>query len=175
MSAIELSFEATPELQLQAAYGWAVRDPERGPPRFGTGQALTWALLVLLLLAAFQEWERPEFLIGFGLAMMLFGALHLWSCRRSNDRVRALYAARDPRTAQVTMRFDENGFDHRDGLSETRVDWRAVDAVLAMAGASGLRMGGGTIAVPDSALPDALPSREFRDRLRGWIDTRRQG
>ena len=172
--AIEASFEATPELQWQAAYGWTLRDPERGPARFGMGQALIWALVFVLVLAAFQGWFGPELLLGIGLAMIVFGAVHLWSCRRTNDRGRALYAARDPRTAQVGMVFDDVGFTHRDGLSETRVDWRAVEAVVALTQANGLRMGGGTVPVPDGALPEGLSPRAFRDRLRGWIEARGQ-
>ena len=71
-------------------------------------------------------------------------------------------------TGEISVRFDAQGVELRDDVSERRYSWAAINAVQKAKGATVLRTGMSMIAIPDAALTEGLDPGAFRARLNEW-------
>jgi len=66
------------------------------------------------------------------------------------------------------MTLDHLGVDFRTGVSHSFFQWAGVDDVLETAKSLALRIGGHTIPLPDTALPEACDRSSFKDQISEW-------
>lgn len=166
---LELRYTMTPDLQLQAAYGWSV--PEAGTRLTGIliFQITLWLLLFFALVAVFQGGPHRSsgMLIVSGVGgFMLFSGI---SCIIMNARIKRLYADSLQGTGEVTFRLTADAISLMEDGSTTRMERRFIDDVIALRKATGLRIGAGTTPIPDSALPQDMTPEAFRETLRDWL------
>lgn len=130
--------------------------------------ALVWIGLLAVTVGLGAYGIGPAFvgagLVGAAFLIAVFGVL-----QRTRMRTFAEVIARHwERAGDTVAEFDPGGLRLRDDLSERRFDWAAIDAVAKGRGVTVLRTGVSMVAIPDTALPDGLSPKDFRDRLRQW-------
>lgn len=166
---IELEYELSPELQLKAAYGWSAHEGERGLPKFTFAQVIIWLLMFGSILAGLQNWVPKNVAFGFLLGLAVSALVNMVTCLVGNQKIKALYGLRAQDTMRVLLKLSPQGFSTDDPLVTSRYSWPAVDAIVKLKDASGIRMGASTIAVPNTALPADLSPVAFRNKLREWM------
>ena len=168
---IELRYRFDTKLLPAAMSGWwrsAV------PPQKFVHRAVFWAVVwlgLLVLAGAIGQFGLSPVLViagilGAGVMVAAFAYLQ-------RTRMRQFYrivGAHWDNTGEIAVRFDAQGVEMRDDVSERRYAWAAIDAVQKAKGATVLRTGMSMIAIPDAAMPQGLSTSDFRARLNGWRD-----
>ncbi len=170
---MELSYKMTPETQFNAAFGWMVRRPEGGVGYFQPWHFVILAVGVASVVLAQLGFGGQSVLAGAVLGFAIMLLIDLWAGLSSNARIRRLYANSYVGHADVTVTLDADGVRFRDDRTDAHYDWRAVDDVIALKSASGLRMGASTLPIPNDALPTGTTPKEFRQALRDKIAEKR--
>ena len=167
--AIELRYRFDTKLLPAAMSGWwrsAV------PPQKFVHRAVFWAVVwlgLLVLAGAIGQYGLSPVLVvagilGAGVMVAAFAYLQ-------RTRMRQFYrivGAHWDHTGEISARFDADGVELRDQVSDRRYAWAAIDAVQKAKGATVLRTGMSMIAIPDAAMPEGLDPGAFRARLNGW-------
>lgn len=132
--------------------------------------AVVWLGLLVLAGAIGQAGLSPTFVVagilGAGVMVAAFAYLQ-------RTRMRQFYlivGTHWDRAGEISVRFDAQGMEMRDTVSERHFKWGAIDAVQKAKGATVLRSGMSMIAIPDAAMPDGMNAEAFRARLNGWRD-----
>ena len=166
---VELRYRMTPDTLFQAAFGWMVRRPEGGAAFLPPWLLFVSLLLLAAILADHQAWLPPGvssgFILGIGLMLLsssLAGVL-------GNRRIKGLYEKSYVGNIDVVARLDSDGVIFRDAKTEACYDWTAIDDVIALRSATGLRLGASTLSIPDSGVPPEMTPLELRQRIRDWI------
>lgn len=164
---LRLGFE--PELFQRALMAWW---QSAVPPAPFAARAVHWAVIwggvlaVALLLGAIGL--APAYaaagLAGAGVLVLAFAILQRVRMRRFRQVIARHWDAAGVAEAV----FDAGGISLRDRVSRLDLDWAGVEAVRGARGVTVIRSGMRMIFVPDRALPDDLPPREFRARLAAW-------
>ena len=171
---LELSYQMTPQLQLQAAYGWTVNGAVGGVTWVRVFWIVLWFVLVFAMLGILQGGAVRFYGLIAVMAIGGFMVVNGISCVFMNQRILQLYGKIVQGTGNVTFRLREDALSISDEASSTRLERAAIDDVIALKGATGLRLGAQTKPIPDSALPDDLtpdamvPAKPRKSRSPEW-------
>ncbi|WP_152476379.1 hypothetical protein [Roseovarius sp. THAF9] len=87
---------------------------------------------------------------------------------RLNARLRRFAASHEDLRGESVATFDKDGVTYRNRHERFEARWAAVDHIVELHEGTGLRMGIGTMPVPDSALPKDMSPDAFRHKLFLW-------
>ena len=169
---LELSYQMTPQLQLQAAYGWTVNGAGDGVTWVRVFWIVLWFVIVFAMLGNLQGGAVRVYGLIAVMAIGGFMVVNGISCVFMNQRILQLYGKIVQGTGNVTFRLREDALSISDEASSTRLERAAIDDVIALKGATGLRRGAGTMPIPDSALPEGLTPDAFRQMRCDWLAER---
>lgn len=130
--------------------------------------AVVWALIGFLAMVITAAGLTPYYvlagLIGAAFLIGVFGYLQRTRMERFWDVVGSHW----DKAGDGEAVFGPEGVVITDAVSRREYDWKAVDALKGVRGATVIRSGFSMVAVPDAALPDGVTGKAFRARLDGW-------
>jgi len=175
---IELKYQVPADLMLAAAYSSSLNPNGRRQSKSTKGGSFKsivyWTIFFLALIYLFNLLHvvspRKDLVLGgfFGMAASL--ALYMIICTRINGRLKRLAADREHLRGETITTFGEIGFSYVTNHERYEVRWTGVDHIVELNGGTGIRIGAGTLPIPDSALPEGLSSEAFRSQLLQWKD-----
>ncbi|QMU56760.1 MAG: hypothetical protein GKR98_00205 [Boseongicola sp.] len=142
------------------------------PPEPFLKRAIIWAgiwfglLLVTFAITAYGL--TPYFtvagLAGAGVMVAAFSYLQRTRMSRFWDEVGSHW----DRAGETQVDFNQMGVRIRDGVSERRLKWSAIDAIKTVKGGTVFRSAVSMLVVPDAALPGGMTAKDFRAQLTDW-------
>ncbi|MFN3208227.1 MAG: hypothetical protein ACE369_04360 [Roseovarius sp.] len=172
---IEVRYQVSPDLMLASAYSSSL-DPyakqyNKPSPARHLGSIALWTVIFLVCLYALNlpKIDFPAGLItGLFLGFVAAVALNMVVCARRNGRLRKAAEAREILRGESVATFDKDGFSFSNQHERFEARWAAVDHIVALDQGTGIRIGIGTMPVPDSALPNEISPEIFRNQLGEW-------
>lgn len=142
------------------------------PPAPFVQRAIFWAVVwfgVALLAGAVTVFGYPPGYVGAGLiGAGLLVAVFTYLQRTRMARLWDVIGAHWDKAGATRADFGPEGVVLSDAVSRRKLDWAGVDAIARVRGGTVLRSGISMTVIPDTALPEGLDGRAFRNRLRDW-------
>lgn len=135
------------------------------------GLIAVWTVIFLILLYIFNLPlidATSGVILGIFVGLAAAIAVCLIYNARMNARLKRFAAAREDLRGDSVASFDKDGFTYSNRQERFEARWAAVDHIVELHEGTGLRMGIGTMPVPDSALPKNMSPDAFRNQLCLW-------
>ena len=154
---------------------WRAMRAACAPTKAQGGRVRTWVMMflfwlvlmfvmaLLLRLPAFRD-AGPAFLAG---RVVMWGGLMGFG-RSTRARMQRTLDLEQTRRGPTQANLGPDGVVFTSSFGETRILWRAIDAIVDLATGTGLKVGLLVYPIPNEALPDNLSPAAFRERLTAW-------
>lgn len=171
---LRMEYTVTPRLLLRAMTAWHPR------PRLRT-RLLRIALIVVAavvtgtVLAVTGVFRMMPDGFWTGIFVGFYAGLAFWFVvqRVQAKKIGGFAADLLERQGITRAALSDAGAEFTTDVGRSHTDWPAVDQVITMSDATGLRIGALIHPLPDAALPDGITPDTFRARLMGWIEAAR--
>lgn len=171
MTGYVLTYELQPEMLKRAMMSWA--KPERTKAqklRRAAGAAVGFVALVSLTVVLLR-YDIVTFPLLFTGLVGFYAAIAIWAVTHSRSVGKLVGYSADAlaRQGPVTAEFRPSDVVFTSRISNSRMDWSCMDAVIALPDATVLRAGALVYPVPDAVLPTHTTPDQFRADLTRWI------